>query len=366
MIKALDLKKQYNSIATEIDEAIHDVIQNTAFVGGHYISEFERNFSAYVAAEHCIGVANGTDAIEIAIKALNLPQGSEIIVPANSFISTSEAVTTAGHKVVFCDVNDESANIDINELQQKITPNTKAIIAVHLWGLPSQIIKILEICNEHDLRLIEDCAQAHGARVNGQHVGTFGDVSTFSFYPGKNLGAFGDAGAVVTNNQLLADEVRLIANHGRKDKYNHQQEGRNSRLDGLQAAILSVKLKYLDKWIKKRQNIAEVYKRLLPAHMLLQKVPLNTDHAYHLFVIRTIKRDELKAFLEEKEVQVGIHYPIALPDLDAYAQLGIKGQCEAATKNANRILSLPIGDHLDISEVEQVCKFINQFGENYK
>ena len=366
MIKALDLKKQYNSIATEIDEAIHDVIQNTAFVGGHYISEFERNFAVYVAAKHCIGVANGTDAIEIAIKALNLPQGSEIIVPANSFISTSEAVTSAGHKVVFCDVNDESANIDINELQQKITPNTKAIIAVHLWGLPSQIIEILEICNEHDLRLIEDCAQAHGARLNGQHVGTFGDVSTFSFYPGKNLGAFGDAGAVITNNQLLADEVRLIANHGRKDKYDHQHEGRNSRLDGLQAAILSVKLKYLDKWIKKRQSIAEVYKRLLPAHMLLQKVSLNTDHAYHLFVIRTMKRDELKAFLEEKEVQVGIHYPIALPDLDAYAHLGIKGQCEVATKNANRILSLPIGDHLDISEVEQVCEFINQFGENYK
>ena len=361
MIKFLDLKKQYDAMSNEINAAIFETIKNSSYIGGDQVSNFELEFSKYVSASHCIGVANGTDAIEIAVKSLNLEPDSEIIVPANSFISTSEAVTSAGHRVVFCDICDQSCNIDIDDLKSKITINTRAVLLVHLYGLPAPVEEVAALCQKFDIKILEDCAQAHGATVNGKHVGSFGDIGTFSFYPGKNLGAYGDAGAIVTNNSSLADKCRRISNHGRIKKYDHDLEGRNSRLDSIQAAVLLVKLKYLEAWIDKRRKIAQIYKDLLPNELLLQKVPKNIKHAYHLFVIRTKDRDGLKAFLERNDVQTGIHYPIALPDLKAYDYINQKGTCVNATNNSASILSLPIGEHLEPDDARHVCSLIKAF-----
>ena len=231
MVKFLDLKSQYDSIKDEIDEAIKNVISETAFIGGKYVEQFEKEFAEFCQAKYCQGVANGTDALEIVIEALDLPKGSEIIVPANSFIASSESVTRSGHKVVFCDCDESNYTISIPSLKSKITPNTKAIIAVHLYGHPCDMDEILAIAKEHNLKVIEDCAQSHGAEYKGKRVGAIGDAGTFSFYPGKNLGAYGDGGAIVTNDKELATKCKMIANHGRIEKYNHEFEGRNSRLD---------------------------------------------------------------------------------------------------------------------------------------
>ena len=259
MVKFLDLKSQYYSIKSEIDKAIQNVIENSAFIGGEHVAQFEDSFSNYVGAGYCVGVGNGTDALEIAIEALDMPIGSEIIVPANSFIASSEAVTRSGHKVIFVDIDTESYVVSIEDLKKRITPKTKAIMAVHLYGHPCDMDELAKIAKEYNLYIIEDCAQAHGAEYKGKRVGGIGDIATFSFYPGKNLGAYGDGGVITTNNLELSVQCRKIANHGRIAKYDHEFEGRNSRLDAIQAAILSVKLKYLDSWIERRVQVAEQY-----------------------------------------------------------------------------------------------------------
>lgn len=360
-IKFLDLKKQYDSLADEIDDAIRETIRTSSYVGGPNVKKFEDSFKEFVHTAFCVGVANGTDALEIGLRSLNLPMQSEVIVPANSFISTSEAVTTSGHNIVFCDIDPQTSNICVKDLRSKITNRTKAIIVVHLYGLPAPMHSILQLAKEFDLRIIEDCAQAHGAMIEGKHVGSFGDLGTFSFYPGKNLGAYGDAGAIVTSNTSIAEKCRRIANHGRTNKYDHNIEGRNSRLDALQASILSTKLVYLSDWISKRRALADIYREKLPPKLLLSAPHKDFEHAYHLFVIKTDRRDELKRFLERKGVETGIHYPIALPDLDAYTHLGKKNSCAHATQSAGRVLSLPMGEHLSNDEVNAVCEFINQF-----
>ncbi|MEC9491684.1 DegT/DnrJ/EryC1/StrS family aminotransferase [Flexistipes sp.] len=356
MVKFLDLKSQYESIKDEIDEAIQNVLSETAFVGGKYVKQFEEEFARYHQAEYCIGVGNGTDALEIAIEALDLPQYSEIVVPANSFIASSEAVTRCGHKVVFCDCNKDNYTISIKSLKSKITPNTKAVLAVHLYGHPCDMDEILRVAKEHNLKVIEDCAQAHGAEYKGKKVGSFGDVGTFSFYPGKNLGAYGDAGAIVTNNGELAKKCKMIANHGRIEKYNHEFEGRNSRLDGLQAAILSVKLKHLDKWTEARIKVADYYLEHLKEveNIVLPKRENWAKQVYHLFVIRTNKRDELRQFLKDNGIQSGIHYPIALPRLKAYEYTGQASEDFFANKSDAELLSLPIGEHLTETELNKI------------
>jgi dTDP-4-amino-4,6-dideoxygalactose transaminase len=365
MVKFLDLKSQYSIYKTEIDEAIFAVIEKSAFIGGPFVEEFERSFSAYCNTEFCVGVGNGTDALEIAIEALGLPAGSEIIVPANSFIASSEAVTRLGHKVVFADVQAGSYLFDLEDITARISDNTKAIIAVHLYGHPCDMDMIKAIADEYDLKVIEDCAQAHGAEYKGRRVGSIGDVATFSFYPGKNLGAYGDGGAVVTNNEYLAEKSRMIANHGRLAKYDHEFEGRNSRLDGLQAAVLSVKLKYIEEWTEKRIQVADMYLeglRGIPEVIL----PVREEWAkqvYHLFVIRTKRRDELKAFLQSKEIQTGVHYPTALNKLSAYQYLGQSDDCPLAVDFSNQLLSLPIGEHLDKYCIEAVIAAIKEFFE---
>lgn len=363
MIKFLDLKWQYLSIKEEIDEAIKSVINDSSFIGGKYLHKFESDFAAYQKVNYCVGVGNGTDAIEIAIEALNLPTGSEIIVPANSFIASSEAVTRSGHKVVFCDCDPDNYTISIDDLKKKITDKVSAIMVVHLYGHPCDMDPILELAEKHNLKVIEDCAQAHGAEYKGRLVGGIGDVGTFSFYPGKNLGAYGDAGAIVCNDEALARKCRMIANHGRVDKYNHEFEGRNSRLDGLQAAILSVKLKHLDVWTECRIKIAELYLEKLHGvgDIILPKREEWVKQVYHLFVIRTAKRDNLQKYLSEKNIQTGVHYPIALSKLKAYKYLNQDKEDMNANRYDNMLLSLPIGEHLDESDILKVSEYIHSF-----
>ncbi len=363
MIKFLDLYSQYLSIKKEIDKTISDVIKDSAYVGGKYVRKFEEEFSNYIGTEYCIGVGNGTDALEIAIDSLHLPEGSEILVPANSFIATAEAVTRSGHKIVFTDVNIDDYLISVEDIKKKITTKTKVIIVVHLFGLPVNMNEISKIADEYNLKVIEDCAQAHGAEYNGIKVGGFGDISTFSFYPGKNLGAYGDGGAILTNNEELAVKNRMTANHGRVDKYNHEFEGRNSRLDGLQAAILSVKLKYLDRWIDARNRVADFYYSSLKDldDIILPKVELKKKHAYHLFVIRVKDRDELKSFLKKKGIQTGIHYPTSLPKLTAFGYLNQYNEKMIANNIDIELLSLPIGEHLTNNDLKLIVSTIKQY-----
>ena len=363
MVKFLDLETQYRKIRTEIDSALHDVIANSEFIGGSYVRKFESQFADYCNVEHCIGVGNGTDALEIAIEALELPAGSEIIVPANSFIATSEAVTRQGHRVIFADCDSETYTISTSDLLRRITSNTKAIIAVHLYGHPCDMDELRLIAKNHQLYLIEDCAQSHGAEYKGAKVGSIGDIATFSFYPGKNLGAYGDGGAIATNSSALAKRARMIANHGRISKYDHEFEGRNSRLDGIQAAVLSVKLRHLDEWTKRRISVADFYlSRLCKVEQIV--LPVRKEWAlqvYHLFVIRTTRRDELRKSLTERGIQTGIHYPISLPKLKAYEGLGQSGEQMFANKADSTLLSLPIGEHLTRKDLERTASAIEEF-----
>ncbi len=356
MIKFLDLHAQYLGIKSEIDDAIAGVIANSAYIGGERVKNFEINFAAYIGAKHCIGVGNGTDALEIALCSLGLPKGAKVLVPANSFIATSEAVTNAGFEVIFADVNDDYT------IEPNIVDGLKAVICVHLYGLPCDMDKIKAFCIKHSLVLIEDCAQAHGAEYKGHKVGTFGDMATFSFYPGKNLGAYGDGGAIMTNNDAFARKARMIANHGRIAKYEHEFEGRNSRLDGLQAAVLDVKLPYLDGWLDRREAVANTYLReLSDTPIALPKVYIDRRQAWHLFVIRTDRRDELKEFLTSCGIETGIHYPIALPKLEAYSYITQDTSKFFACHADGKLLSLPIGEHLSESDAIFVCEKIKEF-----
>ena len=363
MVKFLDLKDQYINIKDEIDDAIKNVINDSAFIGGKYVHKFEEEFAEYQQAKHCVGVANGTDGLEIVLEALNLPKSSEIIVPSNSFISTAEAVTRAGHKVVFCDCNKDNYTISISSLKSKITKKSKAIMAVHLYGHPCDMDQVLAIAKENNLKVIEDCAQAHGAKYKGKKIGAIADAGVFSFYPGKNLGAYGDAGAIVTNNDQIAKKTRMIANHGRIEKYNHEFEGRNSRLDGFQAAILSVKLKHLDKWINSRIEVANYYLENLKdiKDIILPKKEDWAKQVYHLFVIRTQKREELKEYLNENDIQTGIHYPIALPKLKAYKYTNQASEDFFANRSDSELLSLPIGEHLQKNETAYVVSTLKKY-----
>ena len=363
-IPFVDLKSQYQSIKSEMDEAISDIIDNTAFIGGKALSDFNDNFARYIGSNNAIGVGNGTDAIIIALKALGISTGDEVIVPANSFIATSEAVTAASGKVVFVDYHPDTYSIDISKIEEKVTNKTKVIIPVHLYGQPADMDPILKIAEKYNLKVLEDSAQAHGARYNNRKIGTFGDIATFSFYPGKNLGAYGDGGAIVTNNDKLADLCKMYANHGRIDKYNHEFEGINSRLDGLQAAVLNVKLKYIDNWNEQRREVASWYKKYLSSteNIILPIELENTLPVYHLFVIRTKKRNELQQYLKENGISTGVHYPIGLPFLNAYKYLNHKPEDFPVTyQYQNEILSLPIYPEMTEEMVKYVSEKINFF-----
>ncbi len=363
-IQFVDLKAQYQSIKTEIDAAIKSVIADTAFVRGKYVAEFEKAYADKCGVKHCISVANGTDAIYITLKALGIGPGDEVITVANSWIATSETITQAGARVVFVDIEPDYYTIDTSKIEEKITPRTKAIIPVHLFGQPAEIDSIKRICDEHNLYLIEDCAQAHFAPYKEQLVGTFGIAGTFSFYPGKNLGAYGDAGAIITNDDELAPKIRMFANHGSLKKHEHQIEGINSRMDGLQAAILSAKLPHILEWNEKRYRNALLYNELLAdvEGVTIPKIRQTASHVFHLYVIRTEERDELQNHLKEHGISTGIHYPTALPFLQAYNYLGNKPEeFPVAYQYQDEILSLPMYPELSGSSITFVADKIREF-----
>ena len=359
-IQLNDLKRQHSLLKTEIDDAISSVIESCQFIGGKRVSNFENEFAAFNQVKHCIGCANGTDALEIALQALNIQPHDEVLVPSITWISTAGAVRNMGGVPVFVDV-DENSLIDFADAKSKITPKTKGIIPVHLFGLPIDMNAVLDIARESNLFVIEDCAQAHGAEINRQKVGTFGDIGIFSFYPGKNLGAFGDAGGIITNNDTLDESCRMIRNHGQKKKFDFLSIGRNSRLDTLQAAILSVKLKHLDDWTTKRIEVAKKYKKQLSdLPITLPTISNGVKHVYHLYVIQSDNRDALKEHLEGKGIQTAIHYPSSLPFTETFKSNtpGIFSQAERFTK---RCLSIPMFPEITDDEIKFVCDEIQSF-----
>jgi dTDP-4-amino-4,6-dideoxygalactose transaminase len=361
-IPFVDLHAQYLSIKQEIDEAMAAVIRETSFIRGPHVDKFEKEFADLVGVKHCVSCANGTDAIYIVMKGLGLKPDDEVITTAHSWISTSETITQAGGRVVFCDTDRETFTIDPSLIEAKITPRTVGIIPVHLYGQSADMDLIMEIAARHKLWVIEDCAQAHLAEYKGRQVGTFGRAATFSFYPGKNLGAMGDAGCLVTNDDKLAEWSALYARHGGKG--DHQIEGINSRLDGLQAAILSVKLPHLRKWTEERRRVAALYARALAGITQVEtpRIAEGRSHVYHLYVIRCDRRDQLKKHLAEHGIPTVLNYPKALPFYPAYAYLGHKTEdFPDAYSNQSRILSLPIYPEMTAEQVATVASAIREF-----
>lgn len=359
-----NLYAQYLSLKPEIDEAIARTIEASSFVRGPEVESFEENFASLMGLEHCVSCANGTDALYIAMHALGVKLGDEIIVPAHSWISTSETVTQAGGKVVFCDTRDIDFTIDVDAIEAKISDRTVGIIPVHLYGHPAQMDEVMRIAKKHNLWVIEDCAQAHLATFKGIKVGQFGDIATFSFYPGKNLGAMGDAGALITGDAHLARRAARFARHGGMVKGSHEIEGINSRLDGLQAAILNVKLPQLADWTKKRQLVAASYLQTLSGFddLILPNVDARAAHVWHLFVIRTKQRDALKTYLAENGIQTMINYPVALPFLDAYAyQNNRQDDFPTSYGHQSEILSLPIFPEMTVDQINYTALKLRDF-----
>ncbi len=358
-----DIKTQYLNLKPEIDDAIQSVIDKTAFVRGPFVSGFEREYAQHHGVKHCIAVANGTDAIYVSLKALGIGPGNEVITTCCSWIATSEVITQTGAKIVFVDIEPDYYAIDPTLIEAKITSRTKAILPVHLYGQPADMDRIVALCKKHDLYLIEDCAQAHFAEYKGTKVGTFGDMGTFSFYPGKNLGAYGDAGAIITNDDQLADKARMFANHGSLVKHQHEIEGINSRMDGIQAAVLSVKLPHIHKWNQQRYENAVYYNELLKdvEGIITPAISSDVSHIFHLYVVRTEKRQQLQQHLKDCGISTGIHYPKPLPFLKAYEYL--QGQPEdfpVAYDYQDKILSLPMFPELKREQIEYVAECIKE------
>ena len=358
----VDLHAQYLSIKTSVDEAIEEVIASSAFIRGQYVEAFEHAWADTLGVKHCISCANGTDALYIAMRGLGVAAGDEVITTAHSWISTSESITQAGGRVTFCDTDYKTFTIDPKLIEEKITPRTVGIIPVHLFGQACDMDAIMAIANKYSLWVIEDCAQAHLAKYKGRFVGTFGNAATFSFYPGKNLGAYGDAGCIVTGNDQLAEWMTTFARHGGKGE--HVMEGINSRLDGLQAAILLAKLPHLASWTECRRRVARRYADLLACsgQVEMPEVMPERDHVFHLYVIRTDKRDELKRRLATEGVATVLNYPKALPFYPAYTYLRHDPEdFPVAFGNQSRILSLPIYPEISDAMITYVSDKIAEF-----
>lgn len=364
VVPFVDLKLQYNSIHEQINSSIFSVVSSTSFIGGEEVRTFESAFANACGVKHCVSVGNGTDAIYIILKSLGIGVGDEVITVANSWISTSETISQTGAKPLFVDIEPDYYSIDLNKIEEKISSRTKAIIPVHLYGQMAEIDKISAICKKHNLLLIEDCAQSHLAEYKGIKAGTTGIASSFSFYPGKNLGAYGDGGAIVTNDGSLAEKMRMFANHGGIKKHQHVIEGINSRLDTLQAAVLNVKLPHLEKWNEQRLQNALLYNKLLydMAEITVPKIRDEAKHIFHLYIIRAERRDVLMNYLLEKGIQTQIHYPVILPLLPAYQYLNHKPEeFPIASSHQDKILSLPMFPELTNDQIEYVAENIKAF-----
>lgn len=357
----LDLGAAYSELKAEIETAALASLRTGWYIGGQEVEAFEHEFAAYTEALHCVGVANGLDALHLALRAMDIGAGDEVIVPSNTYIATWLAVSHCGAIPVPVEPLESTFNIDPARIEAAITPRTKAIIPVHLYGQPADLDPILALAHKHGLRVLEDAAQAHGARYKGQRIGTHGDVVAWSFYPGKNLGALGDAGAVTTNDPDIADRIRVLRNYGSRVKYVNEVQGYNSRLDPVQAAALRVKLKVLDAWNARREKIAARYTSALAGTgLVLPTVPEWAEPAWHLYVVQSSRRDALQKTLGEAGIGTLIHYPIPPHLQQAYAKAGyVKGQFPLAERLANQVLSLPIGPQLDDTSVAAVIAAFN-------
>jgi dTDP-4-amino-4,6-dideoxygalactose transaminase len=361
-IPLVNLARQYRRLAPEISRAIQDVCERGDFILGRAVSEFEAAFATYVGARHCIGVASGTDALHLILRALGIGAGDEVILPANTFIATAQAVWSSGARPVLVDCDERTATIDVAATARAVTERTKAIIPVHLYGQPADVDPLFDLARSHRLQIVEDAAQAHGAAYKGRPCGSIGIAAAFSFYPGKNLGAYGDGGAITTSDAALADEIRLLRNWGSTVKYVHRRMGFNSRLDTVQAAVLNVKLRHLEKWNARRNQIACRYGEALADHAdRLQPVdcaPWTSRHAHHLFVVRSLdgERDFIVAELAARGIGVGIHYPIAIHQQDAFRPLLRAGtSLPVAERLATEIFSLPLCPDLTDEEADTVA-----------
>lgn len=358
MVPFVDLKAQYKSIESEVKEAINEVLETMKFVQGDYEKKFSQEFSEVHGSKFAVGCSNGTSAITVALRSLGVGPGDEVITVANSFFATAEAIVEVGATPVFVDCVDETYSIDVEQVESKIGDKTKAIIPVHLYGNPSDMISIKKIADKYDLKIIEDCAQAHLASIDGKAVGTFGEFGTFSFYPGKNLGAYGDAGSVITQDEDLLKTATMHINHGRTKKYEHDFCAGNFRMDGIQAAILSVKAKYISKWTDGRRAAAEKYDKVIgEAGFKVIKPREGSKCVYHLYPVEVENRDEVMEHLKSVKIGCGIHYPIPLHMQPALKYLGYKeGDFPISERSASKMVSLPIFPEITDEQIDEVCR----------
>lgn len=358
-IPLVDLKRQHDFLRREIDAAFRAALDESAFIGGSRLASFETSFARFLGVGRCVGLANGSDALAIALTGLGVGPGDEVIVPAVSFFATSQAVRRIGADVVFCDIDPVSANLDVERIESLISPRTRAVLIVHLYGAPVDMTAVLEIARRHGLLVVEDCAQAAGATWGGRRVGAIGDIGCFSFYPSKNLGALGDAGCIVTDDHELATRCRMLANHGGLAKYQHDIGGLNSRMDALQAAFLEIKLPLLDRWNDERRAIARRYRNLLGGSDLDLGAASQEDSVFHLFVIRTRRQAQILARLRANGVGAEVHYPTPLPLVKANADLGAQpGRYPHAEAHCASAISLPIFPLMTDGEIEQVASAV--------
>ncbi|MBD8973353.1 MAG: DegT/DnrJ/EryC1/StrS family aminotransferase [Clostridiales bacterium] len=362
MIEYANLKHMHNQIREQLDDAYRRVMDRGWFIMGEELSQFEKEYAQYCGTKYCLGVGNGLDALHIILEAYGIGAGDEVIVPVNTYIATALAVSYTGAKPIFIDVDENNYNIVVDKIEDAITERTKAIIVVHLYGRLAPINRIKEIAGRHHLIVIEDAAQAHGACTDLQKAGSFGHAAGFSFYPGKNLGAFGDAGAIVTDDKEIYQRVQALRNYGSVEKYHHTYKGYNSRLDELQAAFLRVKLDYLDRWTQERRMIAEYYMRHIQNEWIRLPDEASEDNVWHIFPVFCEKRDQLRDYLQERKIMTQIHYPIPIHLQEAYKEMGLqKGTYPIAEHLAETELSLPIWVGMSQSELEEVCQCLNDF-----
>jgi dTDP-4-amino-4,6-dideoxygalactose transaminase len=360
----LDLTASYPLIRKEIESGIAAVIDSASFILGNQVKKFESEFADFCETKYCVGVASGTDALHLSLRALDIGDGDEVITVANTFVATALAISYVGADIVLVDCDANTYNIDVNQIRNKITKKTKAIIPVHLYGQAANMPEIMSLAKEHNIKVVEDASQAHGARVSDARVGTFGDLACFSFYPGKNLGAFGDGGAIVTSDENLKNKLEMLRNYGSPQKYFHDFIGFNSRLDSIQAVVLSAKLKYLDLANQKRKEHAKRYSKNLSElpELTLPKVNNFDSHVFHLYVIQAKDRDGLSKFLLKNEIQTVIHYPNPIYRLGAYQSLGLNSTCYPNTeKYSSEILSLPMYPEISNDQIDFVCEIIKKY-----
>jgi dTDP-4-amino-4,6-dideoxygalactose transaminase len=362
-VKFVDLARQYSTIKADVDSAIAHVLERTDFILGDEVQRFEEEFAEYCGANHAVGVDNGTSALELALRALGIGPGDEVLVPVNSFMASGSAVSFTGATPIFVDADPHTYNIDVRMIEQHITPRTRAIMPVHLYGQPADMDAIVSVAQQHHLYVVEDACQAHGARYKGRAVGGLGHAAAFSFYPGKNLGAYGDGGAVVTNDPEILERLKILRNCGQREKYNHVALSYNRRLDTIQAAVLRVKLRHLDKWNAARRGWARLYDQLLSdADVVTPKVLPGVEPVYHLYVIQAPDRNHLQAYLNGQGIATGIHYPTPMHLQPVYKPLPYRaGDFPVAEKCAPLLLSLPMFAELQQEEVESIAGCVRAF-----